>query len=87
MLVQVTWLCDDPEFRMFPLYTRQWYLSATDLTFRLPKKGGLVDWDCAESLSIPDIVKSLDHIHKNGTFPVSQQSLHRHANHRVAPHS
>lgn len=39
---------------------------------RLPKKHDLLDWDCAEALSIPSIVKSLDYISKNGTFPVSQ---------------
>jgi nicotinamide/nicotinate riboside kinase len=38
----------------------------------LPKKRGLLDWDCVEALSIPDIVKSLEHIHKTGTFPVSE---------------
>jgi hypothetical protein len=38
---------------------------------RIPKKYDLLDWDCAGSLSIPDIIKSLEHIHKDGTFPVS----------------
>lgn len=51
------------------------------MLYRLPKKHGLLDWDCAESLSIPDIVKSLDHIHKNGTFPVSQKYLSCRTNH------
>jgi nicotinamide/nicotinate riboside kinase len=31
----------------------------------------MVDWDCVESLSIPDMLKSLEHIHQDGTFPVS----------------
>ncbi|KAE8444454.1 hypothetical protein EG329_000545 [Mollisiaceae sp. DMI_Dod_QoI] len=35
----------------------------------LPTKHNLLDWDCAGALSIPDIVKSLDHIRKAGTFP------------------
>ncbi|KAG4029562.1 hypothetical protein MFRU_015g01000 [Monilinia fructicola] len=35
----------------------------------LPKKHDLVDWDCAEALNIPEMVKSLEHIRKNGTFP------------------
>ncbi|KAG9246886.1 P-loop containing nucleoside triphosphate hydrolase protein [Calycina marina] len=35
----------------------------------LPKNNGLLDWDCAESLSIPDIIKSLKHIHGSGTLP------------------
>lgn len=38
---------------------------------RLPKKHDLVDWDCAEALDIPEMVKSLEHIRKEGTFPVS----------------
>jgi nicotinamide/nicotinate riboside kinase len=49
----------------------------------LPKKHGLLDWDCAESLSIPDMVKSLEHIHANGTFPV-RQSLNCRTNHGIA---
>ncbi|CZR52817.1 related to M.pneumoniae uridine kinase udk [Phialocephala subalpina] len=35
----------------------------------LPKKNDLLDWDCAESLNIPDIAKALEHIRQNGTFP------------------
>ncbi len=38
---------------------------------RIPKKYDLLDWDCAGSLSIPDMIKSLEHIHEDGTFPVS----------------
>ena len=55
-----------------------------DLLFaRLPKKHDLLDWDCAESLSIPDIVKSLEHIHQDGTFPVSQRRLTHRSNHGI----
>ncbi|KFZ11569.1 hypothetical protein V501_04691 [Pseudogymnoascus sp. VKM F-4519 (FW-2642)] len=36
----------------------------------LPTKNGLLDWDCAEALSIPDIKSSLSHIQDHGTFPV-----------------
>lgn len=42
---------------------------------RLPKKHDLVDWDCAEALDIPEMVKSLEHIRKEGTFPVSHYLL------------
>ncbi|KIN02587.1 hypothetical protein OIDMADRAFT_143894 [Oidiodendron maius Zn] len=35
----------------------------------LPLSHGMVDWDCAEALSIPDMIKSLTHIHEQGTFP------------------
>ena len=36
----------------------------------IPLKDGLEDWDCAEALVVRDIVTSLDHIQKHGTFPV-----------------
>ncbi|KAK1481354.1 nicotinamide riboside kinase 1 [Colletotrichum cuscutae] len=35
----------------------------------LPSKNGLLDWDCPESISIPDMEKALIHIRENGTFP------------------
>lgn len=38
---------------------------------RLPMKDGLLDWDCAESINIPDMEKALSHIRSEGTFPVS----------------
>lgn len=55
---------------------------------RLPTKNGLLDWDCAGALAIPDIVKSLEHIHKNGTFPVSSSfsSLSHRSNHGAVSH-
>lgn len=34
-------------------------------------KDGLLDWDCAESINIPDMEKALSHIRSEGTFPVS----------------
>ncbi|KAB5585337.1 P-loop containing nucleoside triphosphate hydrolase protein [Coniochaeta sp. 2T2.1] len=36
---------------------------------QLPKKHDLVDWDCAEAISVPDMEKALRHIHETGTFP------------------
>ena len=53
------------------------------LSIRLPKKNDLLDWDCAEALSIPDIVKSLEYIHQHGTFPVSQHILSHRSSHGV----
>ncbi|KAF7540349.1 hypothetical protein G7054_g1508 [Neopestalotiopsis clavispora] len=35
----------------------------------LPTRDGLVDWDSADSLSIPDMIKALKHIRAEGTFP------------------
>ncbi|KAG4435214.1 hypothetical protein IFR05_009290 [Cadophora sp. M221] len=49
----------------------------------LPTKNGLLDWDCVEALSIPDMVKSLEHIHSEGTFPVSSLTLSRRSEHGV----
>lgn len=34
-------------------------------------KDGLLDWDCAESINIPDMEKALSHIRSEATFPVS----------------
>ncbi|KAM7208577.1 nicotinamide riboside kinase [Naviculisporaceae sp. PSN 640] len=51
---------------------------------QLPIKDGLVDWDCPEAISIPDMEKALTHIRSTGTFPVSFLALdtptlsHRH---------
>lgn len=44
-------------------------------------KHGLLDWDCVEALSIPDMVKSLEHIHAEGTFPVSSSRLSHRSEH------
>lgn len=41
----------------------------------LPVKDGLLDWDCAAALVIPDIVTSLDHIRQHGNLPVCARSL------------
>lgn len=62
-------------FQPFPRFTasifffRAFGIPQTN-TPRLPITHGMVDWDCAESLSIPDMIKSLAHIHAEGTFPV-----------------
>ncbi|KAK4241080.1 nicotinamide riboside kinase [Achaetomium macrosporum] len=37
----------------------------------LPVKDGLVDWDCPEAISIPDLESALTHIRETGTSPVS----------------
>lgn len=36
---------------------------------QLPIRDGLVDWDCAEAISVPDLVAALNHVHETGTFP------------------
>ncbi|KAI1499791.1 nicotinamide riboside kinase 1 [Biscogniauxia marginata] len=36
----------------------------------LPTRDGLLDWDCAEALNIPDMTRALKHIRAEGTFPL-----------------
>ncbi|KAG4411888.1 hypothetical protein IFR04_014979 [Cadophora malorum] len=54
----------------FVLHEDDFYKAETELTM----KHGLLDWDCVEALSIPDMVKSLEHIHAEGTFPPTLDS-------------
>ncbi|RDW82310.1 hypothetical protein BP6252_03422 [Coleophoma cylindrospora] len=54
----------------FVLHEDDFYRPETEL----PKKDDLLDWDCAESLNIPDIVTSLEHIREKGTFPPTLDS-------------
>ncbi|XMA13103.1 hypothetical protein WAI453_005894 [Rhynchosporium graminicola] len=65
----------------FILHEDDFYRPETEL----PIKHGLLDWDCVESLSIPDMVKSLEHIHSEGTFPVSSRNLSHRSEHGI-PH-
>lgn len=61
----------------------------TDSSSRLPTKDGLLDWDCAESIDIPDVERALLHIRSEGTFPVSKSSAsstHR-SSHGVPSHA
>ncbi|KAK4122604.1 hypothetical protein N657DRAFT_681607 [Parathielavia appendiculata] len=60
----------------------------------LPIKNGLVDWDCPEAISIPDLEDALAHIRATGTLPVSNSvpiaspilSLSHRSNHGCVPH-
>lgn len=72
----------DPSTLSPPL-SKHSHHAEVDINIRLPKKHDLLDWDCAEALSIPDIVNSLDYIHQNGTFPVSTHPLSHRANHGI----
>jgi len=49
----------------FVLHEDDFYKEEKDL----PMKDGVHDWDCAESLSIPDMVTTLNYIQREGTFP------------------
>ncbi|KAK0626083.1 P-loop containing nucleoside triphosphate hydrolase protein [Immersiella caudata] len=41
---------------------------------QLPIKHGLVDWDCPEAISVPDMESALSHIRSTGTFPPTVNS-------------
>ncbi|AEO61584.1 hypothetical protein MYCTH_2311889 [Thermothelomyces thermophilus ATCC 42464] len=41
----------------------------------LPIKDGFADWDCPESISIPDLEAALAHVRATGTFPPNVNSL------------
>ncbi|KAK0651309.1 P-loop containing nucleoside triphosphate hydrolase protein [Cercophora newfieldiana] len=41
---------------------------------QLPIKHGLVDWDCPEAISVPDMEFALHHIRSTGTFPPTVDS-------------
>ncbi|KAI0381489.1 P-loop containing nucleoside triphosphate hydrolase protein [Hypomontagnella monticulosa] len=49
----------------FILHEDDFYKAETELPFR----DGLLDWDCAEAISIPDMKRALEHIRARGTFP------------------
>ncbi|KAH6676066.1 nicotinamide riboside kinase 1 [Plectosphaerella plurivora] len=49
----------------FILHEDDFYKEETEL----PTKNGLLDWDCAEAISVPDMAKALSHIRSQGTFP------------------
>ncbi|KAI2620242.1 P-loop containing nucleoside triphosphate hydrolase protein [Hypomontagnella submonticulosa] len=49
----------------FILHEDDFYKEETEL----PYKEGLLDWDCAESLYIPDMKRALEHIRAHGKFP------------------
>ncbi|KAI1084430.1 P-loop containing nucleoside triphosphate hydrolase protein [Whalleya microplaca] len=49
----------------FVLHEDDFYRPETEL----PVKDGLLDWDCAESINIPDMARALEYIRANGTFP------------------
>ncbi|ORY64008.1 P-loop containing nucleoside triphosphate hydrolase protein [Pseudomassariella vexata] len=51
--------------KTFILHEDDFYRSENEL----PTRDGLLDWDCAGSLNIPDMTKALSHIRANGTFP------------------
>ncbi|KAI0131276.1 P-loop containing nucleoside triphosphate hydrolase protein [Daldinia grandis] len=49
----------------FVLHEDDFYRPETEL----PYKEGLLDWDCAEAINIPDMKRALEHIRAHGTFP------------------
>ncbi|OTB12949.1 hypothetical protein K445DRAFT_320442 [Daldinia sp. EC12] len=49
----------------FVLHEDDFYRAETEL----PYKDGLLDWDCAQAINIPDMKRALEHIRAHGTFP------------------
>ncbi|KAI1799397.1 P-loop containing nucleoside triphosphate hydrolase protein [Daldinia bambusicola] len=49
----------------FVLHEDDFYRAETEL----PYKEGLLDWDCAQAINIPDMKRALEHIRAHGTFP------------------
>ncbi|KAI1471375.1 P-loop containing nucleoside triphosphate hydrolase protein [Daldinia caldariorum] len=49
----------------FVLHEDDFYRNETEL----PYKEGLLDWDCAQAINIPDMKRALEHIRAHGTFP------------------
>ncbi|KAI6088998.1 P-loop containing nucleoside triphosphate hydrolase protein [Hypoxylon rubiginosum] len=49
----------------FILHEDDFYRPETEL----PSKDGLLDWDCAEAIDIPEMTRALSHIRTHGTFP------------------
>jgi nicotinamide/nicotinate riboside kinase len=48
-------------------------------------RDGLLDWDCAEAISISDMAKALEHIRAEGTFPVSTTNTPSRTEHGSVP--
>ncbi|KAI5918794.1 P-loop containing nucleoside triphosphate hydrolase protein [Camillea tinctor] len=55
----------------FILHEDDFYRPETEL----PMRDGLLDWDCAEALNIPDMTRALEHIRAEGTFPPFVNSI------------
>ncbi|KAI1780487.1 P-loop containing nucleoside triphosphate hydrolase protein [Hypoxylon cercidicola] len=49
----------------FILHEDDFYRPETEL----PSRDGLLDWDCAEAIDIPEMTRALLHIRTHGTFP------------------
>jgi uridine kinase len=44
--------------------------SASDVLLRLPKKNGVLDWDCAEAIDVSAMAEALSYIRSHATVPV-----------------
>lgn len=59
-----------PPSKLFILHLDDFYLTDADI----PVRNGIQDWDCLESLNLPQLQEALEHIKEHGTSPDWLQS-------------
>ncbi|KAF2036125.1 P-loop containing nucleoside triphosphate hydrolase protein [Setomelanomma holmii] len=60
-----------PPSKLFILHLDDFYLTDTEI----PVRNGVQDWDCLESLNLPQLKKALEHIKEHGTIPDWLESI------------
>jgi nicotinamide/nicotinate riboside kinase len=59
-----------PPSKLFILHLDDFYLTDAEI----PVRNGIQDWDCLDSLNLPQLQKALEHIKEHGTSPDWLQS-------------
>jgi nicotinamide/nicotinate riboside kinase len=59
-----------PPSKLFILHLDDFYLTDAEI----PVRNGIQDWDCLDSLNLPQLQKALEHIKQHGTSPDWLQS-------------
>jgi nicotinamide/nicotinate riboside kinase len=59
-----------PPSKLFILHLDDFYLTDAEI----PVRNGIQDWDCLDSLNLPQLQKALEHIKEHGTIPDWLQS-------------
>jgi nicotinamide/nicotinate riboside kinase len=73
-----------PPSKLFILHLDDFYLVDTEI----PVRNGIQDWDCLESLNLPQLQQALQHIKEHGTSPQwlqSKEDQNSVGDHGVAP--
>jgi nicotinamide/nicotinate riboside kinase len=60
-----------PPSKLFILHLDDFYLTDAEI----PLRNGVQDWDCLESLNLPQLNKALQHIKEHGTIPDWLESI------------